>query len=77
MIKARFSVSKVNFTSDDVILPAVPAVGNQIFLGDFITEEQDVKINSNDPTFHPDLSVVKHVTWFKNKDEVYLLIELE
>lgn len=54
-------------TSEEVILPAVPSVGHQIFLSDFITEDEENKIFRKYPNMNINLLIVKHVTWLRKK----------
>lgn len=79
MIKAIFQLDSNSFTSKEIILPAVPSVGNQIFLGDFIDEGEERKIFEKGFSQNLDSLIVKHVTWLKSpKDkQVYILITLE
>lgn len=78
MIGVTFQVPDLNFTTSTIPMQLIPQIGHQIFLGDFITEEEENKICSENKNPNIDSLIVKNVTWLRSPrhKEIYVLITL-
>lgn len=78
MIGVNFQAPELSFTSGVVPMPMVPRIGDQIFLGDFITEDEESEILSKNERPNIDSLFVRNVTWLRSQKqkEVYVLVVL-
>ena len=78
MIGVTFQAPDLKFQTGTIPMPLVPRVGDQIFLSDFITEEDEEKILKTNTNPDIDHLFVNHVTWFRSpkEKEIYVLVIL-
>lgn len=79
MIGVTFQVPDLDFTSSTIPMQFIPQIGNQVFLGDFISEDESKEIIIKNKTPNIDSLVVSHITWMRSAKhkEVYVLIILQ
>lgn len=79
MIGVTFQVPHLDFTSSTIPMQYIPQKGDQVFLGDFISEDESKNILSKNKNPNIDSLVVAHTTWLRgpNHKEVYIIITLQ
>ncbi len=79
MIGVTFQVPELDFSTRVIPMAFVPRIGDQVFMSDFINEEEEAKIFENNENPEIDGLFVTNVTWFRSpkEKELYVLIILE
>lgn len=78
MIDVIFDVPAINFFTPKVPMPEVPRKGDQIYLNDFISDEDQELIMEKKSGINIDSLFVTHITWYRDDDQkAYAILTLE